>query len=51
MRYQLSNFGTGKHAINWDGDNDLGHDVGSGIYFAQLDIEGARDFQKLVYLK
>ena len=47
----IEHFGTGKHTINWNGENELGHDVGSGIYFAQLDIEGARDFQKLVYLK
>ena len=47
----IEHFGTGKHTINWNGRNELGHDVGSGIYFAQLDIDGARDFQKLVYLK
>ena len=47
----IEHFGTGKHTINWNGENELGHDVGSGIYFAQFDIEGARDYQKLVYLK
>ena len=47
----IEHFGAGKHTINWHGENELGHDVRSGIYFAQLDIEGARDFQKLVYLK
>ena len=47
----IEHFGVGKHAIIWNGENELGHDVGTGIYFAQLDINGARDFQKLVYLK
>tara|TARA_B100000941_G_scaffold104355_1_gene72993 strand:- start:144 stop:974 length:831 start_codon:yes stop_codon:yes gene_type:complete len=47
----IEHFGTGKHTIFWNAENELGQDVGSGVYFAQLDIEGARDFQKLVYLK
>ena len=47
----IEHFGTGKHTIIWNAENELGQDVGSGVYFAQLDIEGAQDFQKLVYLK
>ena len=47
----IEHFGIGKHTISWNGQNELGNDVGSGVYFAQLDVEGAQDIQKLVYLK
>ena len=47
----IEHFGIGKHTISWNGQNELGNDVGSGVYFAQLDIEGAQGIQKLVYLK
>jgi len=47
----IEHFGVGKHVIIWNGESELGHGVGTGIYFAQLDINSARDVQKLVYLK
>ena len=47
----IEHFGIGKHTISWNGQNELGNDVGSGVYFAQLDVEGAKGIQKLVYLK
>ena len=47
----IEHFGIGKHTISWNGQNELGNDVGSGVYFVQLDVEGAQDIQKLVYLK
>ena len=47
----IEHFGIGKHTISWNGQNELGNDVGSGVYFAQLDVEGAQGIQKLVYLK
>ena len=47
----IEHFGIGKHTISWNGQNELGNDVGSGVYFAKLDIEGAQGIQKLVYLK
>ena len=31
----------GEHRLYWDGQNDRGHDVGSGAYFVSLDADGA----------
>jgi len=39
-------------AVVWDGKNDLGSEVSSGVYFCKLTAGGsARAMKKVVYLK
>jgi hypothetical protein len=41
----------GSHTRVWDGRDDQGRDVASGIYFYELDVEGRRLSSKLVQVK
>ncbi len=41
----------GSHKIVWDGTNDLGNGVVSGVYFAKLDSAGKKLTQKMILLK
>ena len=41
----------GHHTLVWQGRNQLGHSVGTGIYFVRLQTENTRSVQKLIYLK
>lgn len=41
----------GSHTRVWDGSDDQGRDVASGIYFYELDVEGRRLSSKLVQVK
>jgi hypothetical protein len=41
----------GTSAVRWDGKNEAGNAVGSGIYFAQMETGGSSYRQKLVLLK
>ena len=45
--------GAGSHAVLWNGRNGQGQGVASGVYFAVLQLEGARvgGIQKMVLLK
>ena len=48
IRHLLSNgFAAGRHGVSWNGTNDLGTAVGSGIYFMVLRAEGKVLSQKL----
>jgi len=51
--HQLLNnyFAAGKHAVNWNGTNDLGAAVGSGLYFIVLRAEGKVLSQKLSLIR
>jgi hypothetical protein len=49
--FPLVHFGTGRHLIKWNGENEHGHHVGTGIYFAKLDLKRSSNVQKLIYLK
>ena len=33
-------YGKGEHSIVWNGDDDYGNNVNSGIYFYQLSVNG-----------
>ncbi len=35
----------------WDGRDDAGRQLGSGVYFARLTVDGARQMQKLALIK
>jgi hypothetical protein len=41
----------GAHAVAWDGRNDRGADVGSGIYFYKMETKGFSDTKKMVLLR
>ena len=43
--------GEGYHEETWDGTDDAGVRLGSGVYFAKLEVNGAVRTQKLVLLK
>jgi hypothetical protein len=42
---------TGKHVVEWDGRNDAGSPVGSGVYFYRMRTPGFSDVRKMVLLK
>ncbi|HER42882.1 MAG TPA: T9SS type A sorting domain-containing protein, partial [Candidatus Eisenbacteria bacterium] len=44
-------FPNGKHAVQWDGRNERGERVSSGVYFARLRVGGADATRKMVLLR
>jgi hypothetical protein len=40
----------GRHAASWDGRDDAGEKVGSGIYFYQLTAAGAAESRRMILL-
>jgi hypothetical protein len=42
---------SGEHHLDWNGRNDAGTEVGSGIYFVRLEAESAVRTRKVVFLK
>jgi len=44
-------FGAGEHRLQWDGRDDGGLAVGSGVYLAQFKADGLPQIQKLVLMK
>jgi hypothetical protein len=49
--YQADNMAPGYYSYLWNGKNDLGQMVSSGIYFYQLQADGFMDVKKMVLLK
>jgi hypothetical protein len=41
----------GKHVVQWDGRNDTGSPVGSGVYFYRMTTPGFADTRKMLLLK
>jgi hypothetical protein len=41
----------GPHEVTWDGTNDRGQQVASGVYFYRLQVGGFADVKKMVVLK
>jgi flagellar hook assembly protein FlgD len=41
----------GLHVIEWDGRNDAGDFILSGLYFARLDAGGEKDLKRLVRIR
>jgi flagellar hook assembly protein FlgD len=43
--------GSGTHVVEWDGRNDAGEAVGSGVYFYRLKTGQFVDTRKMVLVK
>lgn len=43
--------GVGEHVVTWNGRDDAGRQVASGIYFARLSVDAWSDSRKMVLLK
>jgi flagellar hook assembly protein FlgD len=41
----------GRHEVRWDGRNERGEAVASGIYFAQLNSGGYKAARKMILLR
>jgi len=42
----------GEHHVDWQGKDDAGHDIASGVYFCRLDAPGTRHAAtKMVLMK
>jgi flagellar hook assembly protein FlgD len=41
----------GQRAVSWDGRDDRGRPVGSGVYYYRLEADGFRATRKLMFLK
>jgi len=41
----------GEHRISWDGTNDAGVKVGSGVYLYRLRAENFSSVKKMLFLK
>ena len=44
-------YSRGMNTIIWDGKNDFGHDLSTGIYFCRLKSENIDNSIKLLYVK
>ena len=42
---------SGRYQVTWDGTNDNGRRVASGVYFVSLEAAGVRETGRLVYLR
>ena len=51
MDIPINHLRPGHHTLVWQGRNQLGHSVGTGIYFVRLQTKNSRSVQKLIYLK
>ncbi len=41
----------GNHVVAWDGKNDLGQSVGSGVYFYKMSAPQFQNSKRIIYLK
>ncbi|MBC8367799.1 hypothetical protein H8E52_10345, partial [bacterium] len=48
---QNSTLPAGSHSVEWDGRNDGGENVPSGIYFARIDSDFGTATMKMTMLK
>ena len=42
---------SGRHTVQWNGRNEAGRPVASGVYFGRLEAGGQRDVQRLVLVR
>ena len=50
-RLVAENRSAGRHTVVWDGLDESGQRVASGVYLARLQAEARQDYRKLVMLK
>lgn len=50
-RFDLAGYAAGPHAIRWDGRNEGGGEVASGVYFYRLSGDGRTDQRRMVKLR
>ncbi len=43
--------GVGPHEVEWDGTDNTGNRVGSGVYFYRLDAPGFAETRKMLLLR
>ena len=48
-KFEIGQQSNGTHNITWNGNNDLGQKVASGIYFYRLDADGESQVKKMVF--
>jgi len=48
---QLGYQNSGKHIATWDGTNDYGQPVGSGIYVYKLEVDGKSEVKKMMLIR
>jgi hypothetical protein len=41
----------GRYTVTWDGTNDNGQRIASGVYFCSMEVNGARETGRIVYLR
>ena len=51
LNIPIENMGPGDHSISWSGINQMGLQVGNGVYFIRLNIDTKNNSQKVIYLK
>jgi hypothetical protein len=44
-------FEGGTHPVSWDGRDERGHQVATGVYFARLEVGEETSAQKLLFMK
>ena len=54
--YEIRDFGlgvmdAGKHEVTWNGKNDAGQSMSSGVYFYRVDVGGERRQGKLTLVR
>ena len=50
-RMNLGVLGSGLHKVLWDGKNNLGNELSSGIYMVVLEVGGKINIQKISLIK
>jgi hypothetical protein len=43
--------GPGDHVVSWDGRDESGHEVSTGLYFAEVQARGARQSMKILMVR
>ena len=50
-RLTNNKYGAGRHAVTWQGDDEAGNRVGSGIYFIRMEAGTFQDMKKVMLLR
>ncbi len=50
-RFRLGHMGPGRHVVRWDGNNNIGQRVSSGLYYCELKAENNVLSRKMIAIK